>query len=151
MRWSPSLIGALVLLAGCTATTPAVGPAESVPPLPQAPPGWASVAGFSGSAGGLISAALSVADGALALSASCSGEGTLMVIITMEGQEAESAYVAPAGVFACPDLGQVSTGRVELPDVPAGAVTVTAYVVEGLGTLRHASFNVSLEQDAADS
>ncbi len=152
MRWSPSLIGALVLLAGCTATTPAVGPAESVPPLPQAPSGWASVGGFGGSAeGGLIGATLSVVDGALALSASCSGEGTLMVIITREGKEAESAYVAPAGVFACPDLGQVSTGRVELPDVPAGAVTVTAYVVEGLGTLRHASFNVSLEQDAADS
>lgn len=60
----------------------------------------------------------------------------------------DDARGRPCGVRSA---AAVSTGRVELPDVPAGAVPVTAYVVEGLGTLRHASFNVSLEQDAADS
>lgn len=151
MRSLLSLIGALVLMAGCTATTPSARPAESVPPLPVAPPGWASVAGFGGGAGpGSIGASLSVADGPLALHASCSGEGTLMVIVTTQGQEGTSSYLAPAGVFDCPDLGETSTGRVELPDAEAGVITATAYVVEGLGTLRHASFNVSLEQRATD-
>ncbi len=149
MRYRRPLIGALMLLVGCTTTTPATTSTESIPPVPQAPSGWVSVGAFGAGAGeGQIGVALSLVEGPLALSASCAGEGTLMVVVTTEGQEAGGAYVAPAGIFACPGADQVSAGRVELPDASAGAVTVTAYIVDGLGTLRRASFNVSMEQVA---
>jgi hypothetical protein len=95
---------------------------------------------------GLTSISLTLGEGVVALNASCSGSGTLIVIITETGLGLDGAQAAPSAGFPCEEGGDVRTSRVELDGAPAGDVIASAFVVEGGGTIRHAAFNVSVEQ-----
>jgi hypothetical protein len=92
--------------------------------------------------------AFDVAEGAVAVHASCVGADTLIVTLTTSGPSAEQAIAAPAAVFRCGGAGEPATSRVELEGVSVGEVSATAYLVEGPGTTRHGAFNVSIEQPA---
>ena len=149
MRWRLRVaIGLLLILAGCGAgSTPTPEPAESIPPPPAAPAGWISIGSFGGAAGsGLTSASFTLGEGVLALNASCSGSGTLIVIITEHSLGVDGAQAAPSAEVPCGEGGDVRTSRVELVGAFAGDVIASAFVVEGGGTIRHAAFTVSVEQ-----
>ena len=140
-------VGLAVVIAACAAGTPTSGPSESVPPQPIAPAGWTMVVSFGGSAGPIFSGVGSIKLGgkAVALHAACTGIGTLVVLV--EPGDGGDLGARPAAVFPCGGPGTEADNRVELtgmaiPDV----ATIRAMVVEGLGTIRHAAFNVSIEQ-----
>ena len=135
---------AIVLVAGCGASSPAPEPAESMPPLPVAPAGWVSVVGFGGEGGG-GSAAMEVQLGgrATTLHAACAGLGSLVVQL---GDEP----VALAVVFPCGGHGAIADNRYEIKNVAIPQrMTVIASVVEGAGELYRSSFFVSIEQPQA--
>ena len=135
---------AIVLVAGCGASSPAPEPAESMPPLPVAPAGWVSVVGFGGEGGG-GSAAMEVQLGgrATTLHAACAGLGSLVVQL---GDEP----VALAVVFPCGGHGAIADNRYEIKNVTIPQrMTIIASVVEGAGELYRSSFFVSIEQPQA--
>ena len=83
----------------------------------------------------------------MALNAACVGLGNLVVLISPA--DAGDAGPATSAVFDCGDSGQVAETRFELTGVPIPEVAlIRATVVEGGGVLRHAAFNVSIEQHA---
>lgn len=144
-RIATALMGAA--LAACsTASPPAT--AESIPPAPSAPSGWASAGSFGGTAtgGGMFGADLTLSDAPVAVSAICSGTGSLVVIIA--DAAATEPIVATSVTFPCTVDDQAGPNRVELTDAPTGEIVASAFVVEGGGTIRHASFNVAIEQPA---
>ena len=144
----PVAIGLLIFLGACgVGTSPTLEPAESIPAAPAAPAGWTSIGSFGGVAGsGLTSASFTVGEGVVALNASCSGGGTLVVIIGKNRLGVDGVQAAPSAAFPCGEGGEVGTSRVELDGAPSGDVIVSAFVVEGGGVIRHAAFNVSVEQ-----
>jgi hypothetical protein len=146
--WWLLAVVVLAILVGCDAGTGAPEPAESVPPAPDAPAGWQSIVTFGSSGPGVGAMAFDVAEGAVAVHASCVGADTLIVTLTTSGPSAEQAIAAPAAVFRCGGAGEPATSRVELEGVSVGEVSATAYLVEGPGTTRHGAFNVSIEQPA---
>jgi len=143
---------ASVALVGCGAGTPTPVPAESIPPPPTARDGWQSIVSFGGSGPGAVGASTEIAEGAVAVHASCVGGDTLVVMLATSAPTAGQGIAAPAAVFDCGEAGETVTSRVELEGVPIGEVIASAFVAEGAGSTRHAAFNVSIEQpsDAAD-
>lgn len=130
---------AIVLVAGCGASSPAPEPAESIPPLPVAPAGWVSVVGFGGD-GGSVGTVVQLSGRATTLHAACAGLGSLVVQL---GDEP----VVPAVVFPCGGHGEIADNRYEIKNVTIPPrMTIIASVVEGLGALYHSSFYVSIEQ-----
>jgi hypothetical protein len=82
----------------------------------------------------------------VALSAACQGIGDLVVMVSgSEPSDAQPA-VGMAATFRCGEHS--ATGRVELAEAPTGDVQVSAFVIEGGGALRHAAYNISIEQQA---
>ena len=140
-------VGLAAVLAACGAGTPE--PAESLPPAPEAPAGWGSVGSFGGAGGtGLFGISLALHEGGVAVNASCLGSGTLVVMVSETRLSGREPFEAPSAIFPCGAGGQIAPSRVELSDAPVGEVTASAFVVEGGGTIRHAAYNVSLEQRA---
>jgi hypothetical protein len=111
---------------------------------------WLAVDRVFGCAGGSgwVSAEFALAGRSTVLAATCVGNDTL-VIAPSSGQSGTLAGPARAFVLPCgrtnPAAGRVAiTDLMPVPDV----VTVSAGVVEDPGTLRHATFELSVEQPA---
>lgn len=146
-RQAFGILVAAVLVSACGASTPTSAPNESIPPAPAAPSGWRSVVAFGGTGGtGFVGVSnIALRGRAVAVNAACSGTGTLIVLLGT-AEEGDSG-ARPAAVFPCA-LGGTAATRVELTGMPIPQVAMLrATVVEGLGTLRHAAFNVSVEQE----
>jgi hypothetical protein len=144
MKVRLSAVLALALLASACTSSSATMASESIPPAPVPPEGWASVGGLSGAAGaGFASLSVPLGSGVVALHAACSGIGTLIVLVSSEPAQ---AGVQPSAVFQC-NSGTATENRFELTGVTIPRPTVfTVIVVEGLGAIRHSTFNVSIEQ-----
>jgi hypothetical protein len=127
-------------LAGCGTAVSTPAPYATIPVTPSPPPGAVSLGSWTGSAPGRFGLQLSLAAGNVYVHASCNGSGTLIVLATTETDA--RAYAAQSAVFTC---YEGDAGRVPV-DVPAGTVTFTAYVVEGVGGLTTTGFAVSIEQ-----
>ncbi len=138
-------VAALVLvLSACSAPPEA---AASMPPVPEAPAGWASSASFGGVGGnGMTSIAINLTDGAVAVSAACAGSGTLVVMLSAQLLVDGDPVAATSVAFPCGEGVAESASRLELANAPVGDITASAFVIEGGGTIRHAAYNVSLEQ-----
>lgn len=139
-------VGMALALAACGAGSQPSDSNESMPPYPNAPTGWVSLGALGGSGGaGFYGTTLELGGGEVALNAACVGLGSLVVLISPA--DAGDAGPASSAVFRCGDSGQVAITRSELTGMPIPEVAmIRAYVVEGLGVLRHAAFNVSVEQ-----
>jgi Prokaryotic membrane lipoprotein lipid attachment site len=138
------LVGLLAaaVVAGCSSAQP-VPPAESMPPTPVAPDGWAMLAAIGGTGGqGEVAVSVQLGGRATALHAACAGLGSLVVQL---GDEP----VAPAVVFPCGGHGGIADNRYELANITIPAqMTISAAVIEGPGDLYHSAFYVSVEQPA---
>ena len=141
MKRLVAYMAAALLVAGCSGSTRPL-PAESMPPAPIAPGGWASIGGIGGSGGqGGAGMELPLDGHETAIDAACSGNGTLVVQL---GDV--TAAPAPAVVFRCGGHDEVSTSRFVLTDSIRGTATIVASVIQGPADLYNSSFWVSIEQ-----
>ncbi|MEX2137000.1 MAG: hypothetical protein WEB29_08660 [Chloroflexota bacterium] len=83
-------------------------------------------------------------EGPVAVSTACQGSGDLVVMLSGLPPSDAQPVVGTSAIFRCDE--QTATARVELTDAPSGDVRVSAFVVEGGGTTRHAAYNISVEQ-----
>ena len=90
--------------------------------------------------------ALTLTDEAVAVSAACAGSGTLVVMLSVQPLSGADPVAATSVAFPCVEDAAASVGRLELANAPVGDITASAFVIEGGGTIRHAAYNVSLEQ-----
>ncbi len=91
--------------------------------------------------------ATNVTDGAVAVNAACAGSGTLVVMLSAQPLSGGSNPVAATSVaFPCGEGAAASASRLEFANAPVGDITASAFVIEDGGTIRHAAYNVSLEQ-----
>jgi hypothetical protein len=118
--------------------------AEPLPTPPSAPAGWQSVGSLGGTTPtGWNAIELSVAAGPLAIHAACAGNGDLVVAVGSDQGP------RPSVVMACGGPADVAEGRWVVKDpVTAGTETFSAAVLEGAGTIRHPSYEISIEQPA---
>ena len=117
----------------------------SAPPAPVPPAGWVSAGSFGGAGGtGTSAMSLTLGDAPVALSAACVGSGDLVVMVSGSASNAAQPAVGIAARFRC-DVESAST-RVELFQPPTGDVTLSAFVAESGGAIRHAAYNISVEQ-----
>jgi hypothetical protein len=132
---------AAVLVAGCAVGSPALEPAESMPPPPVAPASWVSVVAFGGAGGGgSVATEVQLSGRATALHAACAGLGSLVV-------QLGDGPVAPAVVFPCGGHGEIADNRYEIKNVPIPPrMTIIASVIEGAGVFYNPSFYISIEQ-----
>jgi len=136
------LLGLATLLAGCGSQEQ---PPASMPPAPQAPPGWTSIGTFGGqSGGGMVGAGFEVdlSQEDVAISAACTGDGTLAIFVGLETLSVSAAEV-PAAVFRC--TASADAQRVELTDHQLEHGAFSAAFIESAGGLRREAFNVSVE------
>jgi hypothetical protein len=89
---------------------------------------------------------INLADGAVAVNATCAGSGTLVVMLSASPPSDADPVAATSVVFPCSEDAEASASRLELAGAPVGDTTVSAFVIEGGGTIRHAAYNVSVEQ-----
>jgi len=147
MRKRVTGLAAVVLLAtACGTSSDVTETVEDPPPPPETPSGWVLVSGFGGSGSQFTGATGIQFDGSdVAVNAACTGNGTLVVLI--RPASSGDAGVGPSAVFPCGGPGTAVVNRFELAglSVPENA-TLRATVVEGAGTLRHAAYQVAVEQ-----
>lgn len=148
MRPLTLLVAGFVLtLAACSAIPSSPETAVSMPPAPEAPAGWVSSGSFGGNGGnGMTGTSINLAEGAVAVDATCAGSGTLVVMLSASPPSGAGPVAATSVVFPCTEDAEASASRLELAGAPVGDVTVSAFVIEGGGTIRQAAYNVSLEQ-----
>ena len=133
-------LAAALLVAGCSSSTQSL-PAETIPPIPTAPAGWASMGAISGSGGGTPAGIQFDMNGhPTAIHVACSGSGSAVVQVG----DAVSAP-APAVVFPCGEHEQVADTRFELTSTIRGSTVFVVFVSPGFGTLFNPSFAVSVE------
>lgn len=140
-----ALVAAMVLFGSCGTSSDLSQTMEDMPRPPETPSGWAFVAGFGGGGSQFTgTTGIEFGDGDVAINAACNGNGTLVVLILPASSG--DAGVGPSAVIPCgpPDAPAV---RYELAgqSVPKNA-TIRATVVEGAGTVRHAAYQVLVEQ-----
>ncbi len=90
--------------------------------------------------------AINLTDGAMAVNAACAGSGTLVVMLSAEALSGGDPVAATSVAFPCGEGAAASASRLELTSAPVGDITASAFVIEGGGTIRHATYNVSLEK-----
>lgn len=143
-RWAG--LAAVVVLAGaCGASSAAADAVEDMPPLPETPSGWTLVGGFGGSGSHFTGVTgIQFGEGDVAINGACNGNGTLIVLI--RPAESGDSGVGPSAVIPCGDPGAPAV-RFELAgmSIPNDA-TIRATVVEGAGAIRHAAYQVAVEQ-----
>lgn len=143
-RWA-GLAAVMVLAGACGVNSAVAETVEDLPPLPETPSGWVLVSGFGGSGSQFTGVTgIEFGEGDLAVNGACNGNGTLVVLI--RAAESGDSGVGPSAVIPCGDLGAPAV-RLELADmsIPKNA-TIRATVVEGAGTIRHAAYQVAVEQ-----
>jgi hypothetical protein len=142
-RGIAALLGIALASTGCTFGVVAGPVNEPLPSAPSAPDGWQSAGSYGGSGPGWGGMELTLAAGPVAIHAACAGSGDLVVAVG-SGEGPRTSVV-----MHCGEAGDVAEGRWLLPDpVTAGTATFSTTVVEGLGDLRHPSYEVSIEQPA---
>lgn len=134
-----TMMAAALVVAACSSGSGTL-PNETIPPMPQAAAGWASIGGVTGTGdGGSVGIELQLGGQPTALNVSCAGGGRLVV----QFGDAPAA----AEVFPCGGHGTAEASRLELKNmaIPATA-TIIVSVIPGLGDLYNSSFAVSVEQ-----
>lgn len=147
-RWLVGLVGLAFVVGACGNGVPTPEPAESMPALASPPTGWVSAGGMGGNGGSSFGGGIFPLCGRrTAIDAACAGSGTLVVLISPM-PITDIAQAGLSATFPC-ITGAIAQSSVELTGmVIPDTATVSATVVEGLGTLRHASYSISIEQPA---
>ncbi len=146
---------ALVMFAAMVAACSSASdlPMEPIPSTPMPSPGWSSIGGMTGAGGpGWQSGGFTIDRGPAMLAATCTGSGTLIVVV-YGGGLTPLAVSTPAGAHPslevpCESSGVESVSRLSLDDLVKlpGDVTVSAAILEGAGALRRSAFAIAIEQ-----